>query len=183
MKGLWQKRNEEIELKGWKRKDWNRAASERWTRRGLRETRNEKRRRQGWKEKTRVAKTRKEVGTHSVRKRKKRRERKRGDITTRMKNAEGTKADPVWMTMEKKGNTIEDWSLKNQEHFHQKYVFVISAVSEWPPSTALVGESQCWIRLKHSQQKPSRSSGKSSLPNEMETFLSQRGSFLHTKNS
>ena len=31
-----------------------------------------------------------------------------------MKNAEGTKADPVWMTMEKKGNTIEDWSLKNE---------------------------------------------------------------------
>ena len=109
-----------------------------------------------------------------------------------MKNAEGIKADPVWMTMEKKGNTIEDWSLKNQEHFHQKYVFVISAVSEWPPSTALVGESQCWIRLKHSQQKPSRSSGepsrigakslrtggKSSLPDEME---STSEAFLHKK--
>ena len=65
-----------------------------------------------------------------------------------MKNAEGTKADPVWMTMEKKGNTIEDWSLKNEmSGISIKSifinVFVISPVSEWPPSTALVGESQC----------------------------------------
>ena len=27
-------------------------------------------------------------------------------------NAEGTKADPVWMTMEKKGNKIEDGSMR-----------------------------------------------------------------------
>ena len=61
-----------------------------------------------------MAKSRKEVGTNAVRKRKMRRERKRGNMTRRIKNAEGTKTDPVWMTMKRKGNKIEDWSLKNE---------------------------------------------------------------------
>ena len=48
-----------------------------------------------------------------------------------MKNAEGTKADPVWMTMEKKGNTIEDWSLKNEMSGISIKSIFIKNMSSW----------------------------------------------------